>query len=75
MQMEDEEWDVRRSLFDGHMSGSFEVNLEYMWKKFGFYFPEAELLTDPEGLLMYLVRISCWIAVPTGLLIVGQPFN
>ncbi len=34
-----------------------EANLEYMWKKFGFYFPEADLLSDPEGLLMYLV--SC----------------
>ncbi len=51
-----EEWDVRRSLFDGHMSRSMEANLEYMWKNFGFYFPEADLLTDPEGLLKYLVR-------------------
>ncbi|KAK9914964.1 hypothetical protein WJX75_002998 [Coccomyxa subellipsoidea] len=49
-----EEWDVRRSLFDGHVSRSMEENLEYMWKKFGFYFPEADLLTDPEGLLKYL---------------------
>lgn len=50
-----EEWDVRRSLFDGHMSRDMEANLEYMWKKFGFYFPEADLLKDPEGLLKYLV--------------------
>ena len=49
---------MRRSLFDSHMSGSMEVNLEYMWKKFGFYFPEADLLSDPEGLLMYLVGCS-----------------
>ena len=49
---------MRRSLFDSHMSGSMEANLEYMWKKFGFYFPEADLLSDPEGLLMYLVRCS-----------------
>lgn len=53
-----EEWDVRRSLFDGHVSRSMEENLEYMWKKFGFYFPEADLLTDPEGLLKYLVSPS-----------------
>ena len=50
-----EEWDVRRSLFDSHVAESMEANLAYMWKHFGFYFPEAELLTDPEGLLKYLV--------------------
>ena len=57
LQMEDdlEEWDVKRSLFDDHMAGSMQSNLEYMWKKFGFYFPEADLLADPEGLLKYLV--------------------
>lgn len=57
LQMEDdaEEWDVRRSLFDNHMSESMQSNLEYMWKKFGFCFPEADLLSDPEGLLRYLV--------------------
>ena len=53
-----EEWDVRRSLFDGHLADSMEANLEYMWKRFGFYFPEADLLTDPEGLLKYLVRLT-----------------
>ena len=36
-----------------------EANLEYMFKKFGFYFPDAEYLTDPEGLLKYLV--SQWL--------------
>ena len=50
-----EEWDVGRSLFDNHQSDSMEANLEYMFKKFGFYFPDAEYLTDPEGLLKYLV--------------------
>lgn len=57
LQMEDdaEEWDVRCSLFNNHMSESMQSNLEYMWKKFGFYFPEADLLSDPEGLLRYLV--------------------
>ena len=50
------EWDVRRSLFDAHVAPSMAANLEYMWKRFGFYFPEAEHLADPEGLLKYLVR-------------------
>ncbi len=60
LQMEDdmEEWDLKRSLFDNHMADSMQSNLEYMWKKFGFYFPEADLLSDPEGLLRYLVS-SC----------------
>ena len=51
-----EEWDVRRSLFDNALHPSMEANLEYMFKKFGFYFPDAEYLVDPEGLLKYLVR-------------------
>lgn len=50
-----ETWDVRRSLFDNHMSPTFEANMEHMFKKFGFYFPDAEFLSDPEGLLQYLV--------------------
>jgi pre-60S factor REI1 len=49
-----EEWDVRRSLFDNFMSASMEANLEYMYKKYGVYFPDAEYLVDPEGLLKYL---------------------
>ncbi len=52
-----EAWDVRRSLFDNHLSASFEANMEYMYKHFGFYFPDAECLVDPEGLLKYLVRL------------------
>ena len=47
---------MRRSLFDNHISPSFEANMEYMFKGFGFYFPDAEYLVDPEGLLRYLVR-------------------
>ena len=27
-----------------------------MFKHFGFYFPDAQYLKDPEGLLKYLVR-------------------
>ncbi|KAL4857721.1 Cytoplasmic 60S subunit biogenesis factor REI1 1 [Chlorella vulgaris] len=49
-----EEWDVRRSLFDNHESSTMEDNLEYMFKNFGFYFPDSQYLTDPEGLLKYL---------------------
>ncbi|EFJ43099.1 hypothetical protein VOLCADRAFT_96796 [Volvox carteri f. nagariensis] len=48
------EWDVCRSLFDNHMSESFQANLEYMFKKFGFYLPDSQYLVDPEGLLRYL---------------------
>lgn len=51
-----EEWDVRRSLFDNHMSDSLASSLEYMWKNFGFYLPDTQFLTDPEGLVRYLVR-------------------
>ena len=49
---------MRRSLFDNHISPSFEANMEYMFKRFGFYFPDAEYLVDPEGLLRYLVRLT-----------------
>lgn len=49
------EWDVRRSLFDNHVSADLAGNLEYMWKKFGFYLPDAEFLQDPDGLIKYLV--------------------
>ena len=52
---------MRRSLFDNHVSASFEANMEYMFKKFGFYFPDAESLADPEGLLKYLVRHACFV--------------
>lgn len=49
-----EEWDVCRSLFDNRVAGSMEENLDYMFKNFGFYFPDAQYLSDPEGLLKYL---------------------
>ena len=32
-----------------------QANLEYMFKNFGFYFPDSQFLSDPEGLLKYLV--------------------
>eukprot|EP01026_Neomeris_dumetosa_P025309 TRINITY_DN2082_c0_g1_i6.p3 TRINITY_DN2082_c0_g1~~TRINITY_DN2082_c0_g1_i6.p3 ORF type:complete len:319 (-),score=77.63 TRINITY_DN2082_c0_g1_i6:522-1478(-) len=49
-----EEWDVTTSLFDNHKSESLQANLNYMYNKFGFYFPDSEHLADPEGLLKYL---------------------
>ncbi|KAI8111762.1 hypothetical protein M9435_004261 [Picochlorum sp. BPE23] len=49
-----EKWDVCRSLFDNHTSGTMEENLEYMWKTYGFYLPDSKYLKDPEGLLAYL---------------------
>ncbi|KAL3137679.1 hypothetical protein ABBQ38_004953 [Trebouxia sp. C0009 RCD-2024] len=49
-----EEWDVCRSLFDNHVSASLEANLEYMYKHFGFYLPDADYLSDPAGLIKYL---------------------
>ncbi|KAL0053774.1 hypothetical protein WJX82_010594 [Trebouxia sp. C0006] len=49
-----EEWDLKRSFFDNHMSSSMEANLEYMFKHFGFYLPDAEYLSDPAGLIKYL---------------------
>lgn len=50
-----EEWDLCRSLFDNHISDNMDLNLDYMFRKFGFYFPDAEYLKDPEGLMKYLV--------------------
>jgi pre-60S factor REI1 len=47
-------WDETCSLFDNHMSSSYEKNLEYMFKHFGFQFPNPESLKDPKGLLKYL---------------------
>lgn len=49
-----EAWDVRQSLFDNHISASMEANLEYMWRKFGFYLPDSMYLIDPEAMLQYL---------------------
>ena len=49
-----EQWDVRRSLFDNHMSSTFEKNLEHMYRHYGFHFPDPQCLKDPQGLLRYL---------------------
>lgn len=57
-----EDWDLCCSLFDNHKSSSMEANLEYMLKHFGFYLPDAEYLSDPAGLLRYLVSCVCCTA-------------
>ena len=51
---EEDQWDACVSFFDNHKSKSVEDNMEYMYKKFGFSIPDAEFLSDPEGLLQYL---------------------
>lgn len=48
------EWDPCVSFFDNKVSSSMEENLKYMYKKFGFFLPDAEYLADPEGLIKYL---------------------
>jgi hypothetical protein len=48
------EWDVCVSMFDSHVSSSFEANLEYMFKNYGFYLPDAQYLKDPEGLVKWV---------------------
>jgi C2H2 type zinc-finger (2 copies) len=48
------EWDVCRSLFDNHISGSLADNLRYMQRRFGFSLPEPDRLRDTEGLIKYL---------------------
>lgn len=53
-----EVWDSKRSLFDNHTSTTFEKNIEYMYKSFGFHFPDWEYLRDPEGLLQCAPRFS-----------------
>ncbi len=61
-----EEWDVRQSLFDGRVAASFEDNLEYMYKTYGFYLPEASFLADPQGLVRYLGQKLRYGGIPLG---------
>jgi pre-60S factor REI1 len=48
------DWDPCVSLFDNKVAASMEENLQYMYKTFGFFLPDAEYLADPEGLIKYL---------------------
>lgn len=52
----------------------FEANLEYMWRKYGFYLPDAQYLADPEGLLKYLVRAHFAIACCQPVAYIGAGF-
>jgi hypothetical protein len=62
-----EAWDSKRSLFDNHLSASFEQNLEYMYKTFGFHFPEWEYLQDPQGLLQYALPAQTVVLTTRGI--------
>jgi len=54
-----EPWDLNRCLFCHHNAESFDANLEHMYIRHGFFFPDADYLVDPEGLLGYLgLKIS-----------------
>ncbi len=59
-----QEWDPRRSLFDGHVSADLEANLAHMYRAHGFYLPDAEFLCDPEGLVKYLGAKLAYGGVP-----------
>ena len=45
---------IEESLFDSHISENLEENLNYMSKEFGFFLPDAEYISDLEGLMTYL---------------------
>lgn len=43
----------RQSLFDPHVSADVQGNIDYMYKKYGFFVPDVECLIDKEGLIGY----------------------
>lgn len=43
----------KQSLFDKHISESVQANVDYMYKKYGFFIPDIEYLVDMEGLIGY----------------------
>lgn len=45
--------DPLQSLFDNHKCKTVQANIEYMQLKYGFFVPDVEYLTDPEGLIGY----------------------
>jgi pre-60S factor REI1 len=45
--------DPKQCLFDRHLSASVEVNADRMYRKYGFFLPDREYLTDLEGLIGY----------------------
>ena len=55
-QMEEEaaiEIEPRQCLFDKHYSKTVDDNVERMQRKYGFFLPDIEYLTDKEGLIGY----------------------
>ena len=48
-----EEIDARASIFDASVHGSVEAALADMVRRHGFFLPEAEYISDLEGLLRY----------------------
>jgi len=57
----EEAWEVNmcESLFDGHVSESFEANVAYMKKEQSFFVPDLCTLDDPRGLYTYLQEKIC----------------
>mmetsp|Transcript_15330 Transcript_15330/g.17522 ORF Transcript_15330/g.17522 Transcript_15330/m.17522 type:complete len:479 (+) Transcript_15330:195-1631(+) len=45
--------DPKQSLFDKHVSVDVKANVDYMYKKYGFFIPDIEFLVDMEGLVGY----------------------
>lgn len=45
--------DPKQSLFDKQISSDVKTNVDYMYKKYGFFIPDIEYLTDMEGLVGY----------------------
>lgn len=52
-QEEPPEINPKQSLFDKHISEDVKTNVEYMYKKYGFFVPDQEFLIDQEGLIGY----------------------
>ena len=47
------EIDPCQSLFDKHISPNVKANVDYMYKKYGFFIPDREHLIDVTGLIGY----------------------
>jgi len=45
--------DPKQCLFDRHFSATVEANADRMYRKYGFFVPDREYLTDLEGLIGY----------------------
>lgn len=45
--------DPKQCLFDRHYSSTVSANADRMYRKYGFFIPDSEYLTDLEGLIGY----------------------